>query len=287
MLFVDEKGLADTYRKLMASPNDAGAYEDMVKGCKAIGKKFNHLYHIMPPTMERVEYASYGGLGSISINRTTAEFCRKGRKLDAIIARRRIYDVKKMHLAVLYDDSLPAYEENMNLHIHAKIGCLSLVEGLGKNFDITLWRYSDGTRGPFISNAEMFREVLDPKGGKGKRLDTAIEALNEYGWVRKSGVRVVIVLTGGIPVAGRDDYNEDLLINIKTLQMLETLSRQKVKILYVNIFTEDPRQRRGGYSKKELSRLLERSGCVTVDADRESNVSDAIFNGLHAVIQKI
>jgi hypothetical protein len=287
MLFIDEKGLADIYQKLMEQPDDPGHYEDMIKGCKAIGKKFNRLYHIMPPTMERVEYTSYKGQGTISVNRTTAEFCRNGRKLDSVIARRRVYDVKKMHLAVLYDDSLPAYDENNRLHIHAKIGCLSLVEGLGKNFDITLWRYGDGTRGPFISNAEIFREVLDPKGGKGKRLDVALEALNEYGWTRKRGERVVMILTGGIPVAGREDYNEDLLINIKTIQMLESLVRKKVKVLYVNIFLEDPRQRRGGYSKKELSRLLERAGCFTVDAGRESNVSDAIFNGLHAVIQKI
>src|SRR5512146_1314371 len=152
MLFADEKKVREACAQCMADPTDVRAFDDLLTGCRSMGRSFLRLYNIVPPTAERMVYHSYQGTGIINFNKSISEFCNKGKSLDGMIARERRRDVRKVRFAVIYDDSnsMTAWwrnatmaettGENESPQTYAKVACLSLMEGLGRDAEINLWK---------------------------------------------------------------------------------------------------------------------------------------------------
>ena len=111
MLFADEKKVRGACAKCLADPGDVHATDDLLTGCRSIGRSFLRLYNIVPPTMEHMVYHSYQGTGMISFHKSIAEFCNKGKSLDGMIARERRRDVRKVRFAVVYDGYARALEQ--------------------------------------------------------------------------------------------------------------------------------------------------------------------------------
>ncbi len=127
MLFADEKKVREACAKCLADPADVHAYDDLLTGCRSMGRSFLRLYNIVPPTMERMVYHPYQGTGMISFNKSIAEFCNKGKSLDGMIARERRRDVRKVRFAVIYDDSnsMTAWWRNTTMAENARRGRLA------------------------------------------------------------------------------------------------------------------------------------------------------------------
>ncbi len=299
MIFDDDLELREACARCMADPSDVESYERLMNGCRILGKSFLRLYSIMPATTTRMIYSNYTGGGMISFNRTITGFNQKGKSLDEVVARYRVRDVKKLSLAIMYDDSnsMTAWWriKNMGLRIseaqapqsYAKVACLALMEGLGKAADISLWTYGSRSEGPFTASNNMYRQLISRNGSGGTRLDLALQSLLDLGWHRRPGMRVAIVLTDGVPEAGRSVYAEDVLVNVKVLDLLRGIMGSKVKVLYIQLHTDDSRQfkKSGGYTMKEFGEAIERMGGRVVNVDTASRISDSLFKGLQQVLR--
>ncbi|MCD1295666.1 hypothetical protein CUJ83_11725 [Methanocella sp. CWC-04] len=301
MIFADEQKLLEACAYCTKDPNDVHAYEDFLNGCRSIGRNFLRLYQIMPPTIERMVYTGYCGNGIISQHKTMSGFCSSGRSLDNVISRYRVRDIKKIHLAIMYDDSnsMTAWWRNQTMaatipesrspQTYSKIACISLMEGLSRNMDMNLWTFGSKADGPFNIDNNMYKELLIRNGSGGTRLDLALESVIDFGWDKKSGIKILIVLTDGIPEMGRSVYDEDVMINIKTLDLLQDMLNKKVKVLYLQLLTDESRKfkKSGGYTMKEFGKNLEKMGCNVINVDTASRISDSLFNGLYSVVKKL
>jgi hypothetical protein len=301
MIFADEPKVLDSCVRCMIEPNNVNSYDYLMKGCRSIGRNLLRLYQVMPPTIERMVYSGYSGMGIISLNKTMCGFCKNGKSLDNVIARYRVRDMKNVHVAIIYDDSnsMTSWWRNQTMadKIHeskspqnyAKVACLSLMEGLSQDVDINLWTFGSKAYGPFNMNNNMYKELIKRNGSGGTRLDLALQSVIEYGWDKKIGVKIAIILTDGIPEVGRSIYDEDILVNMKSLDLIKELLSRGVKVLYLQLLTDESRKykKSGGYTMKEFGHELERMNCNLVNVNTESEISSSLFNGLHQIIQKV
>lgn len=301
MLFVNEQKLLESCARCMANPDDPKAMDELQTGVRSIGRNISRVYKIMPANMERMIYSTYNGTGIISLNGTINEFCRKGKSIDSIRSRHRVRDIKKVYISLFYDDSnsMTAWYRNKKSPAkipeskapqnYAKVAYLSLAEGLGKTMDINLWTYSGDVQGPFSVNNSLYRHLITRNGSGGKRLDLAIESLMDYGWDRKAGTKIAIIMTDGVPSFGNDIYAEDVLVNINTLGNIKKLIDRKVKVLYIQLLTDEIKKfkKSGGYTMKEFGDELQKIGCNVVNVDTAANIGDSLFYGLQEIIKKI
>jgi len=223
----DDTRVREACAKCMADPSNVESYDRLMDGSRLIGRNFLRLYSIVPSMSTRMIYASYSGGGNISFDRTIANFGQRGKTLDGVVARYRLKDVKKLNLALLYDDSnsMTAWWRSKNLgaaineaqapQSYAKIACLALMEGLGKSADISLWTFGSRAEGPYNANAGMYRQLISRNGSGGTRMDLALQSMIDVGWHRETGTNVAIILTDGVPEVGRSVYAEDVLVNMK------------------------------------------------------------------------
>lgn len=300
MLFMDEQKLLDTCVKCMKNPEDVQAYDELLMGCRSMGRYFLRLYNIIPTTTERMVYSGYNGTGTISMYRTISEFCRNGKTLDGVISRNRVRDVKDVSLAILYDDSnsMTAWWRNKTMAVkveeshapqtYSKVACLSLMEGLSRKIKIDLWTFGNFAHGPYNVNSNMYRELISRNGSGGTRLDLALQSLIDHGWEKGRGIRIVVILTDGIPEMGRSIYDEDVLVNMSALSHLKYLISRKVRVLYIQLLTDESRRFRksGGYNMAEFGSELGKMGCTLYNVDTESKIKDTLFDGLSKAIQK-
>jgi hypothetical protein len=301
MLFADEKKVRSACAKCMEDPADARAQDDLLTGCRSIGRNFLRLYHIMPPTSERMVYSTYQGTGIINYNKSISEFCNKGKSLEGMITRRRLYDVKKVRLAILYDDSnsMTAWwrrhttseqiTEEDAPQTYSKVACLSLMEGLGRDTEINMWKFGSESMGPFNLNTNMYREIIACNGSGGSRLDLALGSVVESGWGKRSGAKIVVILTDGIPEIGRGVYAEDVLTTVNALDMLKQLISHKAHVLYLQLLTDETRRfkKSGGYTLIEFGKEVEKIGCVFMNVKAKEGIQDSLFKGINAVIRRI
>jgi hypothetical protein len=301
MLFADEKKVREACAKCLADPTDVRAYDDMLTGCRSMGRGFLRLYNIVPPTMERMIYHSYEGTGIINFNKSIAEFCNKGKSLEGMIARERRRDVRKIRFAVVYDDSnsmtawwrkmtmAEAIEEKDSPQTYAKVACLSLMEGLGRDAEINLWKYGTETSGPFNLTTNMYREIIASNGSGGSRLDLALTSVIDNGWDKKTGAKIMIILTDGLPEIGRSIYAEDVISTVATLDMIRKLIHHKTHVLYLQLATDESRKYRkiGGYTMVEFGEEIERLGCTFMKVGSKDKIEASLFKGLNATMRRI
>ncbi|WP_174590070.1 vWA domain-containing protein [Methanocella conradii] len=299
MIFDDGLELREACARCMADPADVESYDTLMNGCRILGRGFLRLYSIMPSMNTRMMYSNYVGGGMISFNKTISGFSQKGKSLDEIVARYRVRDVKKLSLAIMYDDSnsMTAWWriKNMGVRIseaqapqsYAKVACLALMEGLGETADISLWTYGSRPEGPFTANNNMYRQLISRNGSGGTRLDLALQSLLDIGWHRKPGTKVAIILTDGVPEVGRSVYAEDVLVNVKALDLLRNIMGSKVKVLYIQLHTDDSRRYKkcGGYTMKEFGEAIEKMGGLVMNVDTANHISDSLFKGLQQVLK--
>jgi len=300
MIFDDDTKLREACVGCMADPADVESYDTLMNGSRIIGRSFLRLYSIMPSMTTRMVYASYAGGGIISFDRTISQFGQRGKSLDGIIARYRLKDVKKLNLAIVYDDSnsMTAWWRSKNMgatisepqapQSYAKVACLSLMEGLGKSADISLWTFGSRAEGPFNANANMYRQLISRNGSGGTRLDMALQSMIDHGWHRKRGTKVAIVLTDGVPEVGRSVYAEDVLVNMKALELIRSVQSNKVKILYIQLHTDDSRRfkKSGGYTMAEFGSAIEKMGGMVMNVDTANKINDNLFKGLQQVLKR-
>lgn len=301
MLFADEKKVRDACSRCMADPGSVRAYDDLITGCRSIGRNFLRLYNIVPPTMERMVYGQYQGTGIINFNKSISEFCNKGKSLEGMIARQRKRDVKKVRFAVLYDDSnsMTSWWRNQTLsetiseadspQTYAKVACISLMEGLGRDTEISMWKFGTDARGPFNLTTNMYRELIASNGSGGSRLDLALRSMLDNGWDKRSGAKIAIILTDGIPEYGRSVYAEDVIATVNTLDMLKQLVRHKVHVLYLQLATDESRKYRkiGGYTMVEFGEEVQRLGCIYMSVRSKDKIEASMYKGLNSVMKRI
>jgi hypothetical protein len=300
MIFDDDSKLRESCSACMADQGDVESYDTLMNGCRIIGRSFLRLYSIMPSVTTRMVYARYSGSGMISFNRTISGFSRNGKTLDEVVARYRLKDVKKLNVAIMYDDSNSMTgwwrSKNMSTKVnesqapqsYAKVACLSLMEGLGKAADISLWTFGSRAEGPFNANTNMYRQLISRNGSGGTRLDLALQSLIDVGWHRKRGINAVVVLTDGVPEVGRSIYAEDVLVNMKALELIKSLQSSKVKVLYVQLHTDDSRKfkKSGGYTMAEFGVAIDKMGGMMMNVDTANRISDSLFKGLQQVLKR-
>jgi hypothetical protein len=300
MIFDNDSTLREACAKCMADPGNFESYDVLMNGCRIIGRSFLRVYSIVPSATTRIVYSSYQGSGMISFNRTIAGFSRNGKRLDEVVARYRVRDVKKLNIAVLYDDSNSMTSwwrtQNMGFKVseaqapqsYAKVACLALMEGLGRDAIINLWTFGNRAEGPFNANNNMYHELISRNGSGGTRLDMALQSVIDMGWQRKRGTNIVIVLTDGVPEVGRSVYAEDLLVNMKTLDLIKKMQGSKVKVLYIQLHTDDSRRfkKSGGYTMAEFGAAIEKMGGYIMDVDTANHINDSIFKGLQIVLRR-
>lgn len=301
MLFTDEHKLLEACARCTANIDDIESYDELMMGCRNIGKNLLRLYDLMPSAITRMIYAPYCGSGIIAFNKTVMEFSAHGKSLNGVISRYRIRDVKKLQVAIIYDDSdsMTAWHRNKFAakkitdaeapQAYAKLACLSLMEGLGQDVDINLWTFGAAANGPFTVNTNMYKQLLARNGSGGTRLDLALQSMIDYRWYKKIGTKIAIVLTDGIPEMGRSDYSEDVLVNVRTLDLIKYLVSKKIKVLYIQLNTDDSRKfkKSGGYTMKEFGHAIEKMGCCVVNVDTAENLGDSLFNGIHEMIKQL
>jgi|AGTN01.1.fsa_nt_gi hypothetical protein len=301
MLFADEKKVRKACAKCMADPGDACAYDDLLTGCRSIGRSFLRLYNIVPPTMERMVYHSYQGTGIINFNKSIAEFCNRGKSLEGMIARERRRDVRLVRFAIVYDDSnsmtawwrkttmADAIPENDSPQTYAKVACLSLMEGLGRDAEISFWKYGSEAVGPFNMNTNMYREIIASNGSGGSRLDLALQSVLDNGWSKKPGAKVMIILTDGLPEIGRNIYAEDVNASVATLDMIRKLIHHKTRVLYLQLTTDESRKYRkiGGYTMVEFGEEIQRLGCTFLKVGTKDKIEASLFKGLNAAMRRL
>lgn len=301
MLFADEHKLLEACARCTKDPNDVESYDELMMGCRNIGKNLLRLYNLVPSAITRMTYAPYCGSGIISFDKTIAEFNSRGKTLNGVISRYRIRDVKKLNVAVFYDDSysMTAWWRNKRSpkqmteaeapQSYAKLACVSLMEGLGRDVDIILWTFGAKADGPYTVNTNMYKQLLARNGSGGTRLDLALQSMIDNSWYKKTGTKIAIVLTDGIPEMGNSDYSEDVLINIRTLDQIKYLVSKKVQVLYVQLNTDESRKfkKSGGYTMKEFGHTIEKMGCSVANVDMAENLGDSLFNGIQAMMNKL
>ncbi|HTY91970.1 MAG TPA: vWA domain-containing protein [Methanocella sp.] len=300
MIFDDDTRIREACAKCLTDPSDVDAYDDLMNGTRIIGRSFLRLYNIMPSMTTRMVYSSYSGGGIISFDRTISTFGQHGKTLDGVIARYRLKDVKKLNLAIMYDDSnsMTAWWRNKNMgatvnesqspQSYAKVACLALMEGLGKSADISLWTFGSRAEGPYNASANMYRQLISRNGSGGTRLDLALQSLTDQGWHRKRGSKVIIVLTDGVPEVGRSVYAEDVLVNMKAFELIRNIQYNHARFLYIQLHTDDSRRfkKSGGYTMTEFGAAIEKMGGLVIDVDTANKISDSLFKGLQQVLKR-
>ncbi|HMK45151.1 MAG TPA: VWA domain-containing protein [Methanocella sp.] len=297
MIFPEEKRVRMACAKMLVDPSNARSYDMLLTGCRSIGRNLIRFYHIIPPTSERMVYKTYDGSGMISFDRTIAECCKNGKTIESMITYHRVRDVKKVRLAILYDDSnsmtawwrkqaqMQDIDESEAPQTYAKIACLSMMEGLGKDIDINFWKFGSQSHGPFNMSSNMYREIIRCNGSGGTRLDLALESLIEHKWYHRPGMKIVMILTDGIPEAGHSAYSEDVLINMKTLGLIKNLMRNKIHVIYIQMLTDESRKfkKSGGYTLLEFGNEIQQMGCEYITVNSKASLMRTLFEGLNTI----
>ncbi|MEW6329222.1 MAG: vWA domain-containing protein [Candidatus Micrarchaeota archaeon] len=222
-------------------------YEKFLACCRRIGNHLSRSLELIPPNARRMVDCKFDGMGSINVYRTMNAFCERGKKLDEIVGRKRVQDVRVLNLAILYDDSnsMSAWwrsdylgkkvEEKDSPHSLAKIATLALCESFGKDAKLSLVVYGSGAK--FYKKIE-YRELVERNGSGATRLDSALAELMRNRWERRGGARYLLILSDGVPEAGNEKYSEDSGVQRACFERLKHLLGAGVRIAYVTLADE-------------------------------------------------
>ena len=222
-------------------------YQKIIDNCRNIGTDALKRDYYVPPTSERMAYQQYDGTGKISISRTQAEFCTRGRWMDTVVGRGRIRSTPALHLAIIVDnsDSMTAWsrsgilkedlpEERAPL-VFAKIAAIALLDGLTVAETKTLITF--GSEIDFYESVD-YKRLLRANGSGCGRLDLALAELLRVRWDLRSGERQLIILSSMPPETGTGILLEDIGVQEMSLIYMRRMVRDGVRILYLPIATQ-------------------------------------------------
>ncbi|MBI4362532.1 MAG: VWA domain-containing protein [Euryarchaeota archaeon] len=302
---MEEKDLKELWGlcvKSMQSPGDAYLREQLVRGCRGAGVHMLHQYRLDRPTQSRMVYRKFDGTGSLSIHRTMTGFLTHGRSLDQVVTRTRVQLARSLSLALLYDDSssMSAWWRNKYFpyrllteetapQTSAKIGCLALLEAFGAEADIVVFVFGSQVTGPLMKRENIYQELVKRNGSGGTRLDLALQKLMDLRWHESPGMKVMVVLTDGVPETGRREEAEDIRIQRSVINNIKRVLDSGVQVLYVPIFTDDKlsRFRTGEYDARGFVERIQRMGATTAEVTQEADLLKTLFQGVRRMLQEL
>ena len=263
-------------------------YERLLARCRRIGNHLARTLELIPPNARRMVDCKFDGMGSINIYKTLNAFCERGKKLDEIVGRKRVQDVRVVNLAILYDDSnsMSAWwrsdylgkkvEEKDSPHALAKLATLALCESFGKEVKISLVVYG--------SNAEYYkkidyRELVERNGSGATRLDFALAELMKNRWERKGGARYLLILSDGVPEAGNEKYSEDSAVQRASIERLKYLLGAGVRAAYVTLADEKKLalKKLGDYDAESFSARLAKMHVNVEKVKKARELGEVLF----------
>lgn len=274
---------------------DSVLYYDIVKECSRIGSRYLRSDFYVPPSPGLISYAPYDGTGMISIDRTVESFSARGRRLDNIISRKRIKEILKTHVAVLYDDSDQMtgvwqsrvlgeqVDEIMTPATLAKIAAITLIESVGRRADNTdVIVYGSDVLGPYNRHQVSYRDILGKNGSGLARLDLALARLLQKEWEMRKGTKYLIMLSGGLPYIGRNILLDDIEVQESVFVYLHRMLRLGVRALYIPFNTDERLLDTwvGGYTLKNFARKMARIGVAVSPVSDIAELPECLREGI-------
>lgn len=260
-------------------------YEKIIHECKRFGD-FLKVNYFVPPTIRRMVYRPYEGTGIISINKTTQEFCTRGKRLDSVITKTRVKDVRSLHLAILYDKSRIAQK----YHAIAKIATISLLEGIGKSADdVNIILFNSKIYGPYNKIQCTYKKLLLSNGNGpsgNSRFDLALGKLLQMEWYKREGSRHLIIIGGSLPLSDKNILLDDIEVQETTILYITRLFEKGVKILYIPIFTEEEDfvdEMIGAYSARSFAKKIANIGVAVSEINSFSDLQK-LRNGIREML---
>ena len=276
--------------------NNRRIYQRIIDNCRQISNDVLKRDYYIPPTFEEMAYREYDGTGNIAIHRTQAEFCTRGRRMDAVIGRMRVRSTPVLHLAILFDNSdcMTAWARSEMLEqeirpdsaplIAAKIAAIALLEGI-RDAETRLFI-------TFGSDIDVQREIdhnrlLAADGSGCCRLDLALAELLRMRWDIRSGERHLFILTSMPPDTGTGVLLDDIGIQEASLVYMRRMVRQGVRILYLPIFTQMDLvdMMIGAYTSRSFAQRIHELGIAVSLIGRTDTFVPALRFGIKQMLQ--
>ncbi|MEA1944623.1 MAG: VWA domain-containing protein [Euryarchaeota archaeon] len=276
--------------------NNRRIYQRIIDNCRQISNDVLKRDYYVSPTFEEMAYREYDGTGIIAIHRTQAEFCTRGRQMDAVIGRMRARSTPALHLAILFDnsDSMTAWARSEMLEqdirpdsaplILAKIAAIALLEGI-RDAETRLFI-------TFGSDVDVHSDIdhsalLAADGSGCCRLDLALAELLRMSWDIMSGERQLIILTSMPPDTGTGVLLDDIGIQEASLVYMRRMVRKGVRILYLPIFTQTDLVDTmiGAYTSRSFAQRVHELGIAVSLIGRTDTFVPALRSGIKQMLQ--
>jgi len=246
-------------------------YQKILENCRHIGNDSLKRDYYVPPTIGRMSYRQFDGTGIVSVDRTQAEFCTRGRQIGAVIARSRTRSTPALHLAILVDDSdaMTAWSRSVTLDqdvpkenapaVIAKIATIALFEGItgAQTQSLVVFGSDVDTHGKID-----YKRLLSANGAGSGRLDLALSELLRMRWDLRKGERQLVILSSMPPNTGTSVLLDDIGVQEMSLIYMKRMIKKGVRILYLPIFTqmELVDTRIGAYTSRSFAQRVYSSG---------------------------
>lgn len=299
---IDKQELARLCVQAMHSSSDMTSFEKLIRSCRGLGQHLMLTHNITPPTERRMIYKRFDGSGAISLQRTIPEFCSYGRRLDRVIERARVQQAKTVNLAILYDDSNSMTARWRNKHFSyaqipeeqspqtsAKIACLALMEAFAQGAEVSVVTFGSGVDGPLMARGNLHRKLVEKNGSGGTRMDLALKKLITTRWISKPGIKILVILTDGLPETGKRIAKIDTIIQSRTLMYVKQMLESGVRVLYVPLFLDKKLMylKIGDYNAKSFADKVGQMGVGVVEVYDLDDIFDSMFEGIKTISMEI
>ncbi|MBN2487576.1 MAG: hypothetical protein JXA98_00960 [Methanosarcinaceae archaeon] len=287
-------GLVSRCIEYSLDPHNTQLYDKTVSMCSEIAHLHLRADYYVPPTTGRMVYRPYTGEGHVNMNRTIQEFCSRGRRTDAIITRTRVKDIYRKNFALVIDSSAVTTAQGLGRKLNddidekeapeilAKIAAVSILESARKTADlIDILPYGKGVDGPFNEQQYSYRKILLRSGAGVNRLDHALARLLQIEWDKRAGAKHLVILTGGLPEAGRMNLLDDIEVQETVLQYLAHMQKRGVRILYIPLLTDErfAGMRIGSHSPRSFAAKVERIGIAVAELNNVQTLPEVLRDG--------
>ncbi|MBM3228941.1 VWA domain-containing protein [Candidatus Parvarchaeota archaeon] len=271
---------------------DKAAYQSYQISCAKIGAHLKSILQFVPPTQFRMADCRFEGRGKLNLVRTISNFCTVGKTPFAIVERKRTQSIRKLNLAILYDNSnsmtgwwrtdilSKSVLEDTSAQTYAKVAASALCSALGQNKNVDISFVVYGSDAQYFERLDT-RKFLGCNGGGATRLDCALEELEKSRWNLKAGAKYILVLTDGVPEAGKSEFAQDLAVQKKSLALIERLKKQRIGVLYACIANEPKLANKtiGGYNLHTYANELKKARVKYVKIEKLDALAWSLFKG--------
>ncbi len=267
-------------------------YAKILEISRKIGLKIKPKLSKILPTSNIPKTGKFMGKGFIEVPQTLVSFISKGRLIENIKERYR--QPAKIHLKtlLLFDDSnsTTSWWRKDRFKEKADISCLEKILAIA--FDIGLKGLSKFEIISFSSNAgfvnlKNYVELLLKNGSGATRLDIALELAKK--WEKKAGNSLIIILSDGLPEAGKNNKQEDAEIQEQTIKKMLELRDSKVKLLYVFIYSQQTKflnTKIGNYTPIEFIDKLKKYNIPVLKINKLDDIEIKILKQIEQIYRE-